>query len=100
MSLLAQIVMEEKSRIEKMIADYEKALLSLPKGALVSKTVKNNPYYYLQYREGKKTVSVYIGRDSEKVAETKAQIQRRKQIETMLKALREEHALTQKFTGE
>ena len=100
MSLLAQIVMEEKSRIEKMITDYETALLSLPKGALVSKTVKNNPYYYLQYREGKKTVSVYIGRDSEKVAETKAQIERRKQIETMLKALHEEHALTQKFTGE
>ena len=100
MSLLAQIVAEEKSRIEKMILDYEKALLSLPKGVLVSKTVKNNLYYYLQYREGKKTVSVYVGKDSDKVAEIQAQIERRKQIETMLKALREEYTLAQKYTGE
>ena len=100
MSLLAQIVAEEKSRIEKMILDYEKALLSLPKGVLVSKTVKNNLYYYLQYREGKKTVSVYVGKDSDKVAEMQAQIERRKQIETILKTLREEYTLAQKYTGE
>ena len=100
MSLLAQIVTEEKSRIEKMINEYEKALLSLPKGVLVNKTVKNNIYYYLQYREGKKTVSVYIGKDSDKVSEVQSRIERRKQIETMLKALREEYALAQKYTGE
>jgi len=100
MSLLSQIIMEEKSRIEKMIAGYEKALISLPKGALVCKTVKSNPYYYLQYRKGKKTVSVYIGRDCEKVSVIKSQIEHRKHIEVMLKALREEHALTQKFIGE
>ena len=99
MSLLAQIVNEEKIRIEKMIADYETALLSFPKGVLVVKMVKENQYYYLQYRDGKKTVSEYVGKDTEKVAEIRLRVERRKQIELILKELREEHALAQKYTG-
>ena len=100
MSLLTQIVLEEKRRIENMIAEYERALAALPKGTLVSKTVKNNPYYYLQYREGKKTVSEYVGRASEQTERVKAQIERRKQIEAMLKTLRGEYALARKMSGE
>ena len=100
MSLLAQIVAEEKDRIEKMITGYEAALLTLPKGVLVSKPVKGNHYFYLQYRDGKKTVSKYIGKESEKVTEIRLQIERRKQIDILLKSLREEYALAQKYMGE
>lgn len=83
-----------------MIAEYEAALLLLPKGVLVTKTVKGNLYYYLQYRNGKKTVSEYIGKESDKVTEIKSLIGRRKQIDLMLKSLREEYALALKYTGE
>jgi hypothetical protein len=85
---------------KKMISEYEKILLLLPKGVLVSKAIKNNLYYYQQYREGKKIISVYIGRDSDRLAETNSLIERRKQVAAMLKALREEYALAQKFTRE
>jgi len=100
MCLLVQVVAEEKDRIEKMITSYEAALLTLPKGVLVSKQVKGNYYFYLQYRDGKKTVSKYIGKESEKVTEIKLQIERRKQIDLLLKLLRDEYALAQKYMGE
>ena len=89
----------KKNRIEKMIFDYEQELLTLPKGSLVSKTVKNNQYYYLQFREGKKTVSSYIGGDANIVNDLRERIKRRKHIETMLKILRGEYAQAKKFTG-
>lgn len=100
MTLLAQIVTEEKHRIERMIAEYERVLLALPKGTLVSKSVKSNSYYYLQCRQGKKTISTYVGKDSEKVEQIRLQIERRKHIEAMLKALRDEHAQACKIVEE
>lgn len=96
MTLLAQIVMEEKHRIERMIFEYEQALLALPKGTLVSKSVKSNSYYYLQYRQGKKTISKYVGKDPEKVEQVRVQIDRRKHIEAMLNALHNEYAQARK----
>ena len=100
MSLLKQIVSEEKARIEKMILDYEDELAPLPKGTMVCKKVKNKQYYYLQFREGKKTISTYVGNDEDKVAELKEQISRRKHIEAMLKMLKIENAQALKFIGE
>lgn len=100
MSLITQIVSEEKTRIEKMLANYERELLTLPKGSLVCKKVKNKQYYYLQFREGKKTVSTYIGNDTIKVSELGDQIQRRRHIEAMMKILRSEYAQARKLTGD
>ncbi len=100
MTLFAQIVTEEKHRIERMISEYEQALLALPKGTVVSKSVKGNYYYYLQYRQGKKTISTYIGKDSKKAEGINAQIERRKHIEVMLKALRNEHTQARKISEE
>lgn len=51
----------------------------------------------MQYRNGKKTVSEYIGRQSDKVEELQKQIDRRKHIQAMLKALHEEYATAQKM---
>jgi hypothetical protein len=100
MSLLLEIVAEEKSRIENMIASYESELSTLPRGSLVCKKVKNHEYYYLQFREGKKTVSAYVGGKSEKTDTLQRQIDRRRQIEKMLKNLRAEYAQAVKMMGE
>ena len=99
MSLLAAIISEEKERIARMISDYERELLSLPKGSLVRKNVKNKQYFYLQFREGKKTVSSYIGNETGKIEELRERIGRRRHIEAMLRALRIEYAQAVKFTG-
>ena len=100
MSLLSQIVAEEKDRIKKMISEYEQELVTLPKGTLVGKKVKDKQYFYLQFREGKKIVSSYIGGKADKIDELREHINRRKHIEAMLKALKIEYAQAIKITGE
>lgn len=97
MSLLTEVVAKEQLRIERMISQYETELSCLPKGVLITKSIKGNQYYYLQYRNGKKTVSEYIGRKCDKVEELQKQIDRRKHILIMLKALHEEYATAQKM---
>ena len=97
MLLLEEIVLQEKSRIENMISMYEAELLSLPHGVLVKKTINGNEYYYVQYREGKKVISKYIGNSEEKVADMRGRLERRRQIETILKNLKAEYALAQKY---
>ena len=97
MSLLTEAVAQEQRRIERMISQYETELSCLPKGVLITKSIKGNQYYYLQYRNGKKTVSEYIGRQSDKVELLQKQIDRRRHIQLMLKLLHEEYATAQKM---
>lgn len=98
MSLLENMILQEKQRIAFIIARYEKQLKELPKGSLVEKKVNNNNYYYLQYREGKKVVSSYIGKDENKINETRSRIEKRKHIESMLKFWYGEYSLAKKVT--
>ena len=100
MSLLSIIVAEEKDRIKKMISGYEQELVTLPKGSLVAKKIKNKQYFYLQFRKGKKIISSYIGGKADKVDELRELINRRKHVEVMLKALKIEYAQAEKITGE
>ncbi len=97
MSLLTSAVETELNRIEKMISDYESELHDLPKGSLSKKCIRGNEYYYLQYREGKKAVSQYIGNDLAFIEELQEQVDRRKHIEAMLTGLKSEYAKAQKM---
>lgn len=86
--------MQEKRRIDYMLAKYQEALAELPKGTISEKQVKDNTYYYLKYRDGKKIVSKYIGK--KEIEELKQQIDRRRHIEAMIKSLLEEQKLAAK----
>mgnify|MGYP000516636171 CR=1 FL=1 len=97
MSLLTEAVAQEQRRIERMIEEYQSELEKLPKGALTTKTVKGNSYYYLQYRDGKKSVSKYVGKDSGRLQELQLKLDRRRHVLVMLKALKQEYALSQKM---
>jgi hypothetical protein len=93
MSLIFEMIAQEEKRILVMKNKYEQQLDTLPKGTL---TLKKKGYYYLTYRDGKSVVSDYIGRYSEKVEKLKEQIERRKQIEKILKSLNLELELVMK----
>lgn len=97
MSLLTEAIAQEQRRIERMMGRYQSELDALPRGALITKMVKGNTYYYLQYRDGKKTVSEYIGKDEKTVHSLQEKIKRRRHIQTMLRALQEEYALSKKM---
>lgn len=94
MNLIISTVMQEKQRIDYMLAKYQEALAELPKGTISEKQVKGNTYYYLKYRDGKKIVSKYIGK--REIEELKQQIDRRRHIEAMIKSLLDEQKLAAK----
>lgn len=94
MNLIISTVLQEKQRIDYMLAKYQEVLAKLPKGTISEKQVKGNTYYYLKYRDGKKVVSKYIGKSE--IEELKYQIDRRHHIEVMIKSLLEEQKLAAK----
>lgn len=100
MRLLSNAIKKEHQRIVAMIALYENQLVDLPKGVMAIKKVKNNEYHYLQYRDGKKVVSKYIGNDEKRIDEIKNQIEQRKHIEAMLDMLNAELKQVNKLMGE
>lgn len=98
MNMILSTVLQEKQRIDYMLARYQKTLSELPKGTISEKIIKGNTYYYLKYREGKKVISKYVGKD--KIQEVKEQVEKRRHIEAMIKSLTEEQRLAAKILEE
>ena len=94
MNLIISTLLQEKQRIDYMLAKYQEALAELPKGTISEKQVKGNTYYYLKYRDGKKLISKYVGK--KEIETLKQQIDRRHHIEAMIKSLLEEQKLAAK----
>ena len=94
MNLIISTLLQEKQRIDYMLAKYQEALAELPKGTISEKQVKGNTYYYLKYRDGKKIISKYVGK--KEIETLKQRIDRRHHIEAMIKSLLEEQKLAAK----
>ena len=97
MSMLKNAILREEARNANMIAEYTNELLTLPKGKIVPKTINSKIYYYLYYRDGKKVVSKYIGKDYEYVETIHEKLVRRSQIEEILKKLKKEQSQIKKM---
>ncbi len=97
MNLIISTILQEKQRINYMLEKYQETLAELPKGTISEKQIKGNTYYYLKYRNGKKIVSKYVGK--QEVETLKQQIDKRRHIEAMIKSLLEEQKLAEKVLG-
>ena len=95
--LIKSVVLKEQKRNVEMIANYERELGGLPKGNLTIKKVGNHEYYYLKYRNEKKIVTDYIGKDKEKIEMITEQIKKRKHFENMLSVLQNEQRIISKI---
>lgn len=91
------VISREEVRNEKMIIEYTKELETLPRGKITPKTVNGKTYYYLYYRDGKKVVSKYIGKDEGSLTSIREGLTRRSQIEEIMKKLKEEKAQIKKL---
>ena len=88
--MILSTILQEKERIDRMLAKYQEELGTLPKGTISEKKVRQSTYFYLKYREGKKVISRYIPqKDVEVVRE---QVEKRRQI----RSLQEERAIAEK----
>lgn len=93
MNLIIDTIQKEKTRIEYMLERYRKIIDDLPKGTLSETNKNGQKYYYLKYREGKKVVTKYLGKDA---GEMPALIEKRKHTEAMIKSLEEELKIANK----
>ena len=91
MGIISDILKDEYERLKALESQYTKQMKDLPKGALSKRERSGKFYLYLMYRQGKKVITKYIGReDSERAKEIMAQVQKRKQIEAKLRQVKRE----------
>jgi len=93
---MLRTIQKEKNCIDYMLASYLEQLETLPKGSVIAKTIGQNVYYYLKYRNGKKVFSDYLGKNGEKVAAVRAELEKRRHIETMVAQLQAEQRVAAK----
>ena len=98
MNMILTTIAQEKKRIEYMLTRYQEEYDRLPKGSLSEKKAGTRIYYYLKYRDGKKVVSEYINKS--RIDEIRAQLEKRKHIEVMMKSLQEELAIANRVLEE
>jgi hypothetical protein len=100
MSVLKIMIQKEKMRNDYMRQHYEDEIDKLPKGTIVKKKIGNHEYSYLKYRNDKKTVTDYIGKDVDRVEDIKYNIEKRKHCKKMLEVLVEESNIIEKILEE
>ena len=76
----------EQISIEEQIRDLERKIALLPPGSITTKRVKGNIYYYHRTTHNKKRSETYV--DFEQVDDLRAQIEKRKELESELKKLK------------
>ena len=91
--MIIDTILKEKTRIEYMLERYRKIIDELPKGSLYESNKNGQKYYYLNYREGKKVIKKYLGKE---VGEIPSLIEKRKHIKVMINSLENELKIAKK----
>lgn len=91
--MILDTILKEKNRIEYMLGRYRGIINELPKGSLYESNKNGQKYYYLKYRDGKKVVTKYLGKEA---GDMPALIEKRKHTEAMIKSLENELRIADK----
>ena len=95
--LVLSVFKDELERTKRLISRYESEVETLPKGSILKRKIGNNDYFYLNYRDGKKVISKFLGKaDSYDETELREKIEQRKKIEKLLKKLHSEQKQLEK----
>jgi len=86
MSIINDILNEEKNRLANLKNQLEKKIAELPKGSISKKKRSSGLFCYQAFREREKIIFKYIGKEnSSKVIELNKKIQKRRKMKKMLK---------------
>ncbi|MCL2525932.1 MAG: hypothetical protein FWE46_02630 [Coriobacteriia bacterium] len=96
MGIIEDALREEKSRNQQVSDLYQREIDSLPRGSLTIKQVGSRRYCYLRFREGKKVRLQYVGKAEEVETDLRAQIDRRRELESLLKDLKSDMSIIRK----
>lgn len=85
MSVLDEVLIEEKERLLRMKSRMQSEYNELPKGCLSKKMIHGTYCYYLQHREGDKVVSKYV--NTADVEDLSKKIERRRSLKKSLREI-------------
>lgn len=86
--LLKSVFQDELERTNRLILRYEAELDGLPKGSLFRRKIGKQEYFYLNYREGCKVISKFLGNvENFSSDEFEKKLQRRKEVSALLKKM-------------
>jgi hypothetical protein len=89
MSIIKDILRDERDRLILLRDQIGEQILSLPKGSLSRKKRNNHNYYYLAFRKGEKVVFKYIGKEkSPEVESFEKEIKQRRKLEKRLREIK------------
>ncbi|MDP8215430.1 MAG: hypothetical protein RAO92_02625 [Candidatus Euphemobacter frigidus] len=89
-SELIAILEEESERLKDLRVLYREKIENLPKGYISIKKINGHEYAYLAFREKNRIRSKYIGKPSSpEVDEIKKQIEKRKEVESKIRVVKE-----------
>lgn len=82
---------DELERNQRLVSRYEKELEILPKGSIFKRKIGKQEYVYLNYREGEKVISKFLGKAEEfNSQELQLQLDKRKEYKKLLRKLKVE----------
>ena len=82
MSVLDEVLIEEKNRLLRMRSRMQTEFDELPKGCLSKKIIHGTCCYYLQHREDRKVISKYV--NAADVEDLSKKIDRRRSLKKSL----------------
>lgn len=83
------VFQDELERNQRLVLRYEKELELLPKGSIFKRKIGNQEYLYLNYREGKKVISKFLGKIEEFNSDKlQVQLNKRKEYKQLIKKLK------------
>jgi hypothetical protein len=89
MSIIKDILRDERDRLSSLEYQIKEEILSLPKGSLSRKKRSNRFFLYLAYREGDKVIFKYVGKEnSPEVRSLEEGIRRRRKLEKRLREIK------------
>ena len=71
------------------IEELEKKIEALPRGTIVTKNIDGKPYFYQQYKENKKTVSIFLSNDE--AGKMQPLIEQRRELQKKLRQIKKNH---------
>jgi len=82
MSMMVDVLREEKKRLQNLIHAYDEQISRLPKGSVSWKERKSGKYGYLAYRQANSVRFDYLGKKgSEKAEIVEKDVRRRRELE-------------------
>lgn len=88
-SVIIKGILEDELEHKRMLKTYMDKYEALRKGSIFVRTKGSGQYCYLNYRDGSRVVSEYIGSpDSPGVQDIKEQIEERKRVKQIIKDMK------------